>query len=287
VREASAAHHVGSQNNYTLGIEHEGYIDNASWYTTAMYNASSALTRHFCASYGIPCASAWNGPAHSEVTLLPAAVQIKGHQHFPDSTHVDPGINWDWRRYYTLLNPGSGGNPSTLDGFETSEGHFASTPTYSGSTTGIAPASTAERDCSFAHVGSCSEHLQLVDNPSNTQAWSVRFLSGAGTPASNIGISRNGWLGLWVYAAGSGFTVGLGVDDPADGTERSMMRAIAANTWTYVEWNLADAAAWNNWVGGDGSITAPNVTLDAIWLEHAHTGATMHVYFDDVKWRPN
>src|SRR5690606_33108414 len=26
VRESQAAHHVGSQNNYTLGIEHEGYV---------------------------------------------------------------------------------------------------------------------------------------------------------------------------------------------------------------------------------------------------------------------
>ena len=286
VRESQAAHHVGSQNNYTLGIEHEGYVDNPAWYTTAMYNASSALTRHFCSRHAIPCASAYNGPAHSGVNVLPASVKIKGHQHYSGQTHTDPGINWDWRRYYTLLNPGSGGNPRTLDGFETGEGHFNTAPGYSGSTTGIAATSTADRDCTIARVGSCSEHLRLVDNPANTQAWAVRFLSASGTPSANSSVARNGRLGLWVYVAGSGFSVGLGVDD-SDGTERSTLRAIPANTWTWVEWNLADAAAWNAWVGGNGAVTAANVTLDAVWLERAHTTYTVNAYIDEVRWTPN
>jgi hypothetical protein len=287
VREAQAAHHVGSQNNYTLGIEHEGYVNNAAWYTTAMYNASAALTRHFCSRYGIPCSSAYNGPASSGINVLPASVKIKGHQHYTGQTHTDPGINWSWTRYYDLLNPGSGGgNPRTLDSFESNEGHFASVPNYSGSTTGIGPASTADRDCSIARVGSCSEHLRLVDNPANTQAWSVRFLSGGGTPSGNTSVARNGKVGFWVYVGGSGFTVGLGVDD-SDGTERSSMRAVSANSWTWVDWNLADAALWNAWVGGNGTIGAANVTLDAIWLQHAHTTYAVNVYLDEVRWTPN
>lgn len=286
VRESQAAHHVGSQNNYTLGIEHEGYVNNPAWYTTAMYNASSALTRHFCARYAIPCSSAYNGPAHAGVNVLPTSVKIKGHQHYTGQTHVDPGINWDWGRYYTLLNPGTGGNPRTLDGFESGEGHFTSTPSYSGSTTGIGAASTAERDCTMARVGSCSEHLRLVDNAANTQAWAVRFLSGGGTPSANTSVARNGRVGLWVFVAGSGFSVGLGVDD-SDGTERSTLRAIPANAWTWVEWNLVDAAAWNAWVGGNGAINAANVTLDAIWLERAHTTYTVNVHLDEVRWTPN
>jgi hypothetical protein len=287
VREAQAAHHIGSQNSYTLGIEHEGYVDNAAWYTTAMYNASAALTRHFCTRYSIPCSSAYNGAAGSGINVLPASVKIKGHQHYPGQTHTDPGINWDWRRYYTLLNPGSGGGtPRTLDGFESGEGHFGTAPAYSGSSTGIAASSTAERDCTVARMGSCSEHLRLVDNPSNTQPWAVRFLSGSGTPSANTSVARNGKLGFWVYVAGGGFSVGLGVDD-SDGTERSTLRAVPADTWTWVEWNLADAAAWNAWVGGNGAITAANVTLDAIWLERAHTAYTVNVYLDEVRWTPN
>lgn len=287
VRESQAAHHIGSENSYTLGIEHEGYVNNASWYTTAMYNASSALTRHFCARYSINCATAYNGPAHSGIVVLSSAIRIKGHQHFPNNSHTDPGINWNWSRYYGLLNPGSGGGTTRLlDSFESSEGHFASTPSYSGSTTGINATSTAERDCSISRVGSCSEHLTLIDNPANTQAWSVRFLSGSGTPGSNTSVARNGRVGFWVYVGGSGFTVGVGIDDGA-ATERSTLRSVAANTWTYVEWNLADANQWNAWVGGNGAIDAANVTLDAIWLERAHTTFNVNAYIDDVQWRSN
>jgi N-acetyl-anhydromuramyl-L-alanine amidase AmpD len=286
VREAQAAHHIGSQNGYTLGIEHEGYVNNASWYTTAMYNASAALTRHFCARYAISCASAYNGPAHSGIVVLASSVKIKGHQHFPDNTHTDPGINWDWPRYYGLLNPGSGGTTTLLDSFESSEGHFTSTPSYSGSTTGINATSTAERDCGTAHGGSCSEHLTLIDNPANTQAWSVRFLSGGGAAGSNTAFARNGRVGFWVYVGGSGFSVGVGIDDGA-ATERSVTRSVAANTWTYVEWNLADAAQWDAWVSGNGAIDAASVTLDAIWLERAHTTFTVNAYIDDVQWRSN
>jgi N-acetyl-anhydromuramyl-L-alanine amidase AmpD len=288
VRESSAAHHVGSENNYTLGIEHEGYVNNAAWYTTAMYNASAALTRHFCSRYGISCASAYSGPAHSGVVVLSSAIRIKGHQHFPNNTHTDPGINWSWSRYYSLLNPGAGGGTTRiLDTFESNEGHFTSTPSYSGSTTGISANSTAVRDCAMSRVGSCSEHLTLIDNSANSSAWSVRFLSGGGAPASNTSFSRNGRIGFWVFVAGSGFSVGVGIDDSSDGTERSTLRAVNANTWTYVEWDLSNAAQWNTWVGGNGTINSANVTLDAIWLERAHTTYTVNVHLDEVQWRPN
>jgi len=286
VRESQAAHHIGSENSYTLGIEHEGYVNNASWYTTAMYNASAALTRHFCARYSISCASAYNGPAHSGVVVLSSSIRIKGHQHFPNNTHVDPGINWDWPRYYGLLNPGSGGTTTLLDTFESNEGHFASTPSYSGSTTGIAASSTAERDCTIAKAGSCSEHLTLIDDAANTSDWAVRFLSGGGSAGSNTAVARNGRVGFWIYVGGSGFNVGVGVDDGA-ATERSVLRSVPANTWTYLEWNLADAAQWNAWVGGNGTIDAATVTLDAIWLERAHTTFTVNAYIDDVQWRSN
>lgn len=289
VRESSAAHHVGNENNYTLGIEHEGYVNNASWYTTAMYNASAALTRHFCSRYRISCASAYKGAASSGVVVLSSAVKIKGHQHFPNNSHTDPGINWNWSRYYGLLNPSTGGGGSTriIDTFESNEGHFTSTPSYSGSTTGISANSTAERDCTMSKVGNCSEHLSLIDNAANTSAWSVRFLSGGGTPSSNTSFSRNGRIGFWVFVAGSGFSVGVGIDDSSDGTERSTQKAIAANTWTYVEWDLSNAANWNTWVGGNGTINAANLTVDAIWLERAHTTYSVNVHIDEVQWRPN
>jgi N-acetyl-anhydromuramyl-L-alanine amidase AmpD len=284
VRESRAAHHVGAHNGYTLGIEHEGYVSNASWYTTAMYNASAALTRNFCARYAIPCASAYNGAGSTGIVVLPTSTKIKGHQHFSSQTHTDPGQYWDWRRYYTLLNP-STAVTRVLDSFETSEGHFGLTPAYSGSTTGISTASTAERVSSMRKNGSWSEQLMLVDNAGSSANWAVRFLSGGGTPSANTSLARaNGYVGFWVYTGGSGLTAALGIDD-SDGTERSVAKAIPTNTWTYLEWRLDDSAQWNAWVNGNGAITASSVTLDAIWFYRAQTSYNVYVYIDDVKHR--
>lgn len=286
VRNAHTAWHVRNHNAYTLGIEHEGYVDNSSWYTSAMYDASAALVRSFCAGYSaIPCASAYSGAPSSGIQVLADSVKIKGHQHFSGQTHTDPGINWNWARYYALLNPGSGGSgtASVLDGFESSVGHFATSPTYSGSTTGIGSGSTATRDCSTARNGACSLRVLLKDDSASSAAWSVRLLSGAGSPSSNTALTRSGGtIGFWVYPAGSGLSVAAGIDD-SDGTERSLSRTLPANTWTYVSWSLTDDAQWNAWAGGNGAITAASVTLDAIWLYRAQTAYDVNVYVDDVQ----
>lgn len=284
VRNTNTAWHVRSHNSYTLGIEHEGYISNSAWYTTAMYNASAALVRNFCAKYSaIPCASAYRGASSSGTVVLPSSVKIKGHQHYSGNDHTDPGIYWNWSRYYDLLNPGPGGTTKVLDSFESSVGHFTTSPTYSGSTTGISSASTALRNCSMSRNGNCSLQVKLVDNAGSTAPWAVRLLSGSGSPSANTKLSRsNGRVGLWAYAGGSGMSVALGVDD-SDGTERSISRPLAANTWTWLEWSLTDANQWNAWVGGNGAITAGTVTLDAVWLFHANTSYTVYVYLDDVQ----
>ncbi len=105
VLEANKAWHVGSENPYTIGYEHEGYVDNPSWYTTPMYNSSAELSRDICNSgYGIPPLRTFYGQATVGVNLLGACTKIKGHQHFPNQSHVDPGVNWDWERYYRLIN---------------------------------------------------------------------------------------------------------------------------------------------------------------------------------------
>lgn len=286
VRNSNGAHHVGVHNGTTLGIEHEGYVNNSSWYTTAMYNSSAALVRSFCSKYSaISCAKAYNGNAHSGVVVLSTSIDVKGHQHYSSQTHTDPGINWDWRRYYTLLNPGSGGTTKYLDRFESSVGHFNTSPTYSGSTTGISTASSATRNCSTRKNGSCSLRVLLKDNASSSAAWSVRLLSGSGSPSSNTALTRaNGTIGFWVYAGGSGMKVGVGIDD-SDGTERSTTKTLTANTWTYVSWSLTNSAHWNAWVGGNGAITGGTVKLDAIWIERAQTAYDVNVYIDDVQIR--
>ncbi|GAA3166052.1 hypothetical protein GCM10010451_12670 [Streptomyces virens] len=95
VRDADTAYHARSANPSSLGIEHEGYVDNPSWFTDAMYRSSAALTRHLCDLHGIP-----KDRAH-----------ILGHNELPDNDHTDPGPHWNWNYYMQLIN--SGGSPMT------------------------------------------------------------------------------------------------------------------------------------------------------------------------------
>ncbi|QOW19577.1 N-acetylmuramoyl-L-alanine amidase [Lysobacter ciconiae] len=287
VRNAHTAWHLRNQNSFALGIEHEGYVNNSSWYTNAMYNASAGVVRSFCAKYSsIPCSSAYKGAPSSGINVLPTSVKIKGHQHYSGQTHTDPGINWNWSKYYGLLNPGSGGGTGAvkyLDRFESSVGHFNTSPAYSGSTTGISSASTATRDCSTRKNGSCSLRVLLKDNKSSSANWAVRLLSGSGNPGSNTKMTRaNGTVGFWVWSGGTGTSVGVGIDD-SDGTERSTSKSVPANQWTYVSWSLPTSSNWNAWVGGNGAISASTVTMDAIWLYHANTAYDVNVYIDDVQ----
>lgn len=106
--EAEKGWHVGSENPYTIGYEHEGFVDDASWYTTAMYNSSADLSRDITQSgYGINPLRTYYGPGCSGGSSscgLGACTKIKGHQMYPNQSHSDPGPNWNWARYYLLIN---------------------------------------------------------------------------------------------------------------------------------------------------------------------------------------
>jgi PKD repeat protein/N-acetyl-anhydromuramyl-L-alanine amidase AmpD len=103
--EVDKGWHVGSENPYTIGIEHEGYVNDASWYTQSMYQSSADLVRDITNSgYGINPLRTFFGIATSGTNLLGGCTKIKGHQHYPGQNHTDPGANWDWEKYYKLIN---------------------------------------------------------------------------------------------------------------------------------------------------------------------------------------
>jgi hypothetical protein len=91
VAEKDTAWHVRSANPYTIGIEHEGWVDQPSWFTDAMYRASAALTKNIADRRGIP-----KDRAH-----------IKGHNEIPGNDHTDPGPHWNWNYYMELVNDGN------------------------------------------------------------------------------------------------------------------------------------------------------------------------------------
>jgi N-acetyl-anhydromuramyl-L-alanine amidase AmpD len=123
VLESNKAWHVGSENPYTIGFEHEGWVNDSSWYTAAMYQSSAALAKDITQSgYGIsPLRTAyfpWSRFTNYNSAGIPGnCVKIKGHQHFPNQSHTDPGQNWDWDYYYKHIN-----NATTVTNYTASSG---------------------------------------------------------------------------------------------------------------------------------------------------------------------
>lgn len=97
VRDKDTAYHAKSANASSLGIEHEGFVDDPSWFTDTMYRSSAALTKYLCDRYGIP-----KDRSH-----------VIGHSEAPGNDHTDPGGNWNWT-YYMQLVGGTGGSGDGL-----------------------------------------------------------------------------------------------------------------------------------------------------------------------------
>jgi len=109
VRESDKAWHVGNSNGYTIGIEHEGYINApATWYTSAMYNASAALTRDILASRGLS-QKVFDGSGGWNAVPSDSLYNVKGHVNYASQSHTDPGSGWDWARYKSLVAGGTSG----------------------------------------------------------------------------------------------------------------------------------------------------------------------------------
>jgi N-acetyl-anhydromuramyl-L-alanine amidase AmpD len=114
VREADKAWHVGNSNGYTIGIEHEGYIANPSaWYTTAMYNASAALTKDILTSRAL-AQKVYDGSLGWSAVPADSLYNVKGHVNYASQSHTDPGSGWDWPRYKSLVAGSSSGGGSTM-----------------------------------------------------------------------------------------------------------------------------------------------------------------------------
>ncbi|MFH8992519.1 N-acetylmuramoyl-L-alanine amidase [Streptomyces sp. NPDC017940] len=89
IRELDVAFHAGnrSMNERSVGIEHEGFVDEKSSFTAAMYASSARLTAGICRRYDIPV----------------DREHIIGHVEVEGTDHTDPGPHWDWERYMRLV----------------------------------------------------------------------------------------------------------------------------------------------------------------------------------------
>lgn len=107
VHESDIAWHSGNRqyNATSIGIEHEAFVHDCAWYSTAMYRSSARLVAHLAVKYGIPIDRA----------------HIIGHDQVPDpyhlggfggsAHHIDPGPCWNWREYMRLVRTDAGEIP--------------------------------------------------------------------------------------------------------------------------------------------------------------------------------
>ena len=118
VLEKDKAWHARTANGYTIGIEHEAYGNIWSFFTPEMYQSSANLLRSICERYDtisghrtfymdtLDNGYCLNNGLHS-LGGEGACIEIRGHQHYPDQSHTDPGPYWDWNYYYKLINEGT------------------------------------------------------------------------------------------------------------------------------------------------------------------------------------
>lgn len=90
VRELDVAYHAGNWewNQRSVGIEHEGFVDQPGrWFTESVYRASAKLCADICTRYDIPV----------------DRDHIVGHNEISGTDHTDPGPYWDWDLYLRLV----------------------------------------------------------------------------------------------------------------------------------------------------------------------------------------
>lgn len=95
VNDRHIAWHATCVNSKSIGVEHEGYIQQPDlWFTDAMYCSSANLVRWLADSYAVPL-DRDHIIGHNEANAL-----------YCGGTHTDPGPGWDWDYYMKLIRNG-------------------------------------------------------------------------------------------------------------------------------------------------------------------------------------
>ena len=103
VYEQDIAYHAGHYptNKTSIGIEHAGYVGDASSFTDAMYRSSAKLTAYVAKKYGVPL-DRGHIIGHNQVPGCPGAGG-------GESCHTDPGRYWNWDKYMGYVRSYAGG----------------------------------------------------------------------------------------------------------------------------------------------------------------------------------
>ena len=187
---------------------------------------------------------------------------------------------------------------SFIDDFETGNGTFAAASPHtsanggSGTTTGThANSFKVRQNDADSYTQHHADKIGIVDDTTNPNGWSVRYVAGEGSPTHasktpiNLTAGTDGSIGFFlrVYSANGDEdltdagtlttqivldtgSAGGGADSDA-GAPRTI---IADGEWHLYEWSLDDAGDWVPWApsGGDGKIgTGGNMTTGVVTVD--------------------
>ncbi|MEM6749297.1 MAG: GH25 family lysozyme [Planctomycetota bacterium] len=170
---------------------------------------------------------------------------------------------------------------TTVAGFESDEGVFASDPGFSGSNIGIGAGTTAERTTSEAYDGAASQKLEI---DATTSDWFLRHLANVGSPSGNVSFGEDGYVGFWAKTDDPGVSVRIAIDDDDGTAERGLAKSLIADgQWHLYEWHLSNDGLWEGWVQGDGFIDGSSLTIDSLQF-FGDTAGLFEVYLDEVAY---
>lgn len=205
--------------------------------------------------------------------------------------------------FCAVISASAAAAPIIIDDFEVDEGHFASDPNGSGSNRNICCGGTppprtptsADQTTADAFTGSGSELLNIVvlrpgevggNNAGFNEAegWRLRFLSGGASPANNVNIGPDGYVGYFLKTTTPGLQASILIDDlpgpvgtAGDHELAAYQDIIADDQWHLYQFNLDDSSNWSRFASattGPGTgpgIDGSNVSIDAIMLRYPLT----------------
>jgi uncharacterized lipoprotein YddW (UPF0748 family) len=171
----------------------------------------------------------------------------------------------------------------SLADFETGNGTFNRSITFSGSNQNVASGSVA-RVQGNAATGDWSQDLTINKNPA-AASFLMRYVSGDGNPANNVEGASIGTIGFWLRTTTPDIQVSIGLDDPSTGDRGYFQNVTDDGAWHFYQWHLNDVSQWLAWagVGGDGKI-ASRFTVDS--LHFVGTQNANVVSFDGLVHQP-
>jgi hypothetical protein len=195
-----------------------------------------------------------------------------------------------------VVVPAPPGNIKLLDDFEDSDTHFYNDPDFSGSNRGLKELSDgngpsrAERDANQMGRAFASKRIDIISEDDPTwDGFRLRYLSGQGNPANNEHLGTSGYVGFMMRTTTPDLLVSIGLDENLGSAIESgtPIALIADGMWHLYQWNLADAAQWDNFTSAaNGQIDGPVTTIDSIIISSPQDHDAT-VWLDAIGYNPD